>query len=276
LSENFPNSSKNKIRKMLTGGRVNVNGKVQHKAKTEINKSDIVEILDISISKENTPPPVKKQTKINIIYEDEFILVVDKPAGLLSIATNKLETDTLHSKCVDYVKTSDPKNWCFIVHRLDKETSGVMVLAHDKDSKEYLQEQFANREVYRIYHALVEGNPGKLNGTEKQWLVEDKNLHVKKVKPSFRGAKEAITHWEVIRENEETSLIKIMIETGRRHQIRMAMKSLKTPVVGDPIHDAETNPYGRICLHASSLEFLHPDTDEPLHFESRIPFKINT
>ena len=275
LSENFTNTSKNKIRKMLTEGRVSVNGEVEHRAKKQLVKSDKIEILDKSVSRENTPAPVKKQTKLKIIYEDEHILVVDKPAGLLSIATNKLEPDTIHSRCVDYVKLSDEKNWCYIVHRLDRETSGVMILAHDKHSKEYLQEQFAKREVYRTYHALVEGTLTDKTGTENQWLVEDKNLHVKRVKPSFKGAKEAITHWEVIKENEDNSLIRILIETGRRHQIRMAMKSLGVPVVGDSLHEAETNLDGRICLHASSLEFLHPNSDEPVRFESRIPFKTS-
>ena len=275
LVDNYPNTSKNKIRKMLTEGRVTLNGEVEHKAKKSIQKSDIITILDKSVSKENTPAPIKKQTNLKIIFEDDSILVVDKPAGLLSVATNRLEADTLHSRCVDYVKSTDDKNWCYIVHRLDRETSGVMVLAHDKNSKEYLQNQFAQREVYRTYHALVEGRLSKKNGTENQWLVEDKNLHVKKVKPSFKGSKEAITHWEVIGDNEDNSLIRIQIETGRRHQIRMAMKSLGAPVVGDALHNAETDIYGRICLHASSLEFLHPSSDEPVRFESKIPFKTS-
>jgi 23S rRNA pseudouridine1911/1915/1917 synthase len=209
---------------------------------------------------------------LNIIFEDEDILIVEKPAGLLSIATNKMEIDTLHSRCVDYVKSIDQANWCFIVHRLDRETSGIMLLAFSKSSKEYLQEQFAERSVYRTYHALVEGQLPTERGTEVEWLLEDRNLRVKKVKPKTKLAKEAITHWEVVKSNEETSLVRIMIETGRRHQIRMAMKSLETPVVGDSLHGAETDPLGRICLHASSLEFLHPRTDEPVRFETRVPF----
>ncbi len=272
LSKSFPNSSKNKIRKMLTEGRISVNGEIEHKAKRPLKKSDIVEILDKTISRELTPPPKQKPTNLNIIFEDEDILLVEKPAGLLSIATNKMEPDTLHSRCVDYVKSKDPSNWCFIVHRLDRETSGIMLLAYSKNNKEYLQEQFAERSVYRTYYALVEGQLPSKKGTEVEWLLEDKNLRVKKVNPKTKMSKQAITHWEVMKENQETSLVRIMIDTGRRHQIRMAMKSLETPVVGDSLHGAETDPLGRICLHASSLEFLHPRTDEPVRFETRVPF----
>ena len=272
LSKSFPNSSKNKIRKMLTEGRISVNGEIEHKAKRPLKESDIVEILDKTISRELTPPPKQKPTNLNIIFEDEDILLVEKPAGLLSIATNKMEPDTLHSRCVDYVKSKDPSNWCFIVHRLDRETSGIMLLAYSKNNKEYLQEQFAERSVYRTYYALVEGQLPSKRGTEVEWLLEDKNLRVKKVNPKTKMSKQAITHWEVMKENQETSLVRIMIDTGRRHQIRMAMKSLETPVVGDSLHGAETDPLGRICLHASSLEFLHPRTDEPVRFETRVPF----
>ena len=272
LSKSFPNSSKNKIRKMLTEGRISVNGEIEHKAKRSLKESDIVEILDKTISRELTPPPKQKPTNLNIIFEDEDILLVEKPAGLLSIATNKMEPDTLHSRCVDYVKSKDPSNWCFIVHRLDRETSGIMLLAYSKNNKEYLQEQFAERSVYRTYYALVEGQLPSKRGTEVEWLLEDKNLRVKKVNPKTKMSKQAITHWEVMKENQETSLVRIMIDTGRRHQIRMAMKSLETPVVGDSLHGAETDPMGRICLHASSLEFLHPRTDEPVRFETRVPF----
>ena len=272
LSLNFKQTSKNKLRKMLTEGRISVNGKIEHKAKRELINGDIVKILDKLTSKELTPPPKQKAKNLDIIFEDEDILIVEKPAGLLSVATNKMESDTLHSRCVDYVKSKYHSNWCFIVHRLDRETSGIMVFALSKQNKEYLQEQFAERSVYRIYFALVEGKLPQKSGTQIEWLFEDKNLRVKKVKANTKSSKEAITHWEVIRENSATSLVRILIDTGRRHQIRMAMKSLGTPVVGDDLHGAQTDPMGRICLHASSLEFLHPQTDEPVRFETKVPF----
>ena len=272
LALQFKNTSKNKLRKMLTEGRISVNGKIEHRAKRELIKGDLVKILDKATSKEITPPPQQKITNLEIIFEDDDILVVEKPAGLLSVATNKMESDTLHSRCLDYIKTKHHSNWCYIVHRLDRETSGIMIFALSKQNKEYLQEQFAERSIYRTYFALVEGKLPRKHGTEIEWLLEDKNLRVKKVKPNTKSSKEAITHWEVVKENQSTSLVRIAIDTGRRHQIRMAMKSLGSPVVGDDLHGAKTDPMGRICLHASSLEFLHPQTDEPVRFETRVPF----
>lgn len=273
----YPETTRAKIRKMLTEGRVLVDGQVQHRAKHSVDAGQTVEITDRAKGKEAAPPPApnKKQHRLSIIYEDEAILVVNKPAGLLSVATNKMEDDTLHSRCVDYVRLGNERAWIHIVHRLDRETSGVMVFAHHERYKTYLQEQFSHREVHRTYHALVEGKPEQARGTERAWLLEDRNLRVKKVKASFQGAKEAITHWEVEDTDGEVSLINITIETGRRHQIRMAMKALSCPVVGDALHNAETNPLNRIALHATALEFLHPETDDPVRFEAKIPFLPN-
>ena len=251
----FPQSSKATLRKMLTNGRVTVDGKVCYRAKHEVTIGAQIEILDKVKASEESPSPKAQYSgpKLNIIYEDEAILVVNKPEGMLSIATNKLETDTLHSRCVDYVQFSDDKNWCHIVHRLDRDTSGVMVFAKNKHHKEHLQSQFAERSVHRTYHALVEGRPENDSGTISAWLVEDKHLHVRKVSSTFQGAKKAITHWNVEDSDHHVSLIHISIETGRRHQIRMAMKDLGCPVVGDKIHESSANPLNRVCLHAVLL-----------------------
>ena len=274
LKLQFPQTTNNKLRKMLSEGRVKINNSVVFQAKRPLLANDKFQLLDRNNKIPQTDKPLKelKKSAIEIIYEDEDLLVVEKPAKLLSVATNKLEQNTLHGKCVDYLKQQDNKSWCYIVHRLDKETSGIMLLSKNKQSKDYLQEQFAQRQVYRIYHAMVEGQPPEQSGTVEQYLMEDKHLNIRRVKAKHKDGKIAITHWEVIQQNEEASLIRIMIETGRRHQIRMAMKELGCPIIGDKLHEAETNPFGRICLHATSLEFLHPATDEPVRFESKPPF----
>ena len=274
LKLQFPQTTNNKLRKMLSEGRVKINNSVVFQAKRPLLANDKFQLLDRNNKIPQTDKPLKelKKSAIEIIYEDEDLLVVEKPAKLLSVATNKLEQNTLHGKCVDYLKQQDKKSWCYIVHRLDKETSGIMLLSKNKQSKDYLQEQFAQRQVYRIYHAMVEGQPPEQSGTVEQYLMEDKHLNIRRVKAKHKDGKIAITHWEVIQQNEEASLIRVMIETGRRHQIRMAMKELGCPIIGDKLHEAETNPFGRICLHATSLEFLHPATDEPVRFESKPPF----
>jgi len=274
IQKSFPNSSRNTLRKMLTGGRVLVNGKPIYKASHLVESDDEIEITDKILAAKTSPPPIpkKKPIRIKILFEDEHLLVVNKQAGLLSVATDKMEPDTLHSRTVDYLKDKNEKNWGFIVHRLDRETSGVMIFAKHKHHKEYLQEQFAAREVHRIYHALVEGEPEERSGTIQEWLLEDKFLRVKAVNKRNPNAREAITHWNVVDSDESASLIQLTIETGRRHQIRVGLANLGCPVIGDEQHGARGNPIGRIALHATSLEFLHPETDDPVRFEAPIPF----
>ena len=274
LSLMHPNSKRNTLRKMLTAGRVMVDGNIIHKAKFLVPNGANISISDKETASKSSPPPaVKKQNpRIKILFEDEHIIIVNKQAGLLSVATNKMEPDTLHSRVVNYLKSQNEKSWAFIVHRLDRETSGVMIFAKHKRHKEYLQEQFARREVHRIYHALVEGKPQNDRGTIREWLLEDKFLRVKTVKKNHPQAKEAITHYSVEDNDEFASLVQLTIETGRRHQIRVGLANLGCPVVGDSDHGAEGNPIGRIALHASSLEFLHPETDDPVRFEAPIPF----
>ena len=276
LKNQYPQSSAAKLRKMLTQGRVTVNGEVEHRAKETVVKGTKVVVLDRPAAFDKTPPPtVKNPVDLDVIFEDEDLLVVNKPAHLLSVATDRLEVDTLHSRGVDYLRFSNPKAWCFIVHRLDKETSGVMVLAKNKSAKEYLQEQFGERQVHRLYLALVEGVVETKQGTVSTWLMEDKFLNVKAVNSKHPKGKEAISHYQILKENEDNSLVEVEIETGRRQQIRMAMQYLSTPVVGDELHGAETDPYHRVCLHAHSLEFLHPSTDYPVRFEATPPRLFN-
>ena len=274
LAVMYPHSSNSTLRKMLTEGRVTVDGASIYKAKEIVQKGGLIKVISRVEANKISPHPKgeKHSSKLLILHEDKEVLVVIKPAGLLSVATNKLEDDTLHSRCVDYLMSKSKRAWCHIVHRLDRDTSGVMVLAKETESKNYLQSQFAKRSVERIYHALVEGKPSESEGTDVSWIYEDKNLNVKRVKSSFRGAREAITHWTLENQRGYFSLLKIKIETGRRHQIRMAMKNLGCPVVGDILHGAKTNSFNRICLHASALSFNHPRTNETVRFESLAPF----
>ena len=274
LAQYFPNSKRNTLRKMLTEGRALVDGNAVHKAKYIVKKGSILTIADRESAAVSSPPPApkKQHARIKILFEDEHILVLNKQAGLLSVATDKMEPDTLHSRAVDYVKGEDEKNWVFIVHRLDRETSGVMIFAKHKRHKEYLQQQFADRSVHRVYHALVQGKPEQKGGTIHEWLLEDKFLRVRAVNKRNPMAKEAITHWSIEDSDDIATLLMLTIETGRRHQIRVGLANMGNPVVGDEQHGAEGNPIGRIALHASALELLHPETDEPVRFDATIPF----
>jgi len=272
----FPDSSKSKLRKMLTTGRVNINGIPEYKAKAIVLKGDKIKITTLKEAIVNSPSPksISQLSKLSILYEDNELIIVNKPTGLLSVSTNKLENDTLHSRCVDYMKKKSRKNWCHIVHRLDRDTSGIMIFAKNIKAKENLQSQFATRSVERIYHALVEGVPDESKGTDLAWIYEDKKLNVKRVKSNFKGAREAITHWNILDDNDSFSLVEIKIDTGRRHQIRLAMKYLNCPVVGDILHGSIFNPFKRICLHATKIRFIHPTTNKSMEIDSPVPFKI--
>ena len=268
----FPSSSGATLRKMLTQARVVVNGEVVHRAKHILHEGDEIEVLERQRAEERTPPPASTPTiDLDVLYEDDTLLVVNKPHGLLSVATDRLETNTLHSRCVDYLKHGQKDAWCYIVHRLDKDTSGVMVFAKDATAKRDLQQQFHDRDVHRLYCARVEGKPNPPFGTVRTWLMEDKHLNVKAVNKHHPRGKEAISHYHVVESAKESSLVEVSIETGRRHQIRMAMQHLGTPVVGDERHGATLNPHQRIMLHASALEFLHPENDDPVRFEAPLP-----
>ena len=262
-----PQASMNVLRKMLTNQRISVDDQTIHRAKHVVLEGQTVEIHPkpkISIEEEREVNA--KTHDLEILFEDETILVVAKPAGLLSVATDRLEVDTLHNRCVEYCRSVKKNSWCFIVHRLDKATSGIMVFAKTEDAKRDLQDQFAQHLVHRHYVALVEGiaSPGRADHN----LVEDKNLRVYISEKKTKNSKHAVTMWDVLAKGEEATLLSLVIETGRRHQIRVAMAEQGHPVVGDKMHGAVTNLHGRICLHAVALEFLHPETDDPVRFES--------
>ena len=270
-----PDSSTGTLRRMLTQGRVQVDGEGVHAAKTVLAAGQRVEVVARTIATEQHPAPQKrpKGPKLNVVFEDEAILVVNKPAGLLSVATNKLEDDTLHSRCVAHVRAHHGERaWVHVVHRLDRETSGVMVFARHARHKDDLQRQFADRDVHRIYRALTEGCPEPRQGTVTAHLVEDSHLNVREMKAGYRGAREAITHYRVLDEDGLVADVELLIETGRRHQIRMALRKLGCPIVGDHLHGATADPLGRVALHAHALEFLHPESEEPVRFEAPVPF----
>ena len=262
-----PNSSTNVLRKMLTNQRISVDDTICHRAKHLVLKGQVVEIHPkAKVTLEEVREMSARTHDIDVLFEDDSILVVDKPAGLLSVATDKLEQDTLHNRCVEYCRSEKKNAWCFIVHRLDKATSGIMVFAKTESAKRDLQEQFAERLVHRHYVALVEG--AAQSGRADHHLIEDKNLRVFVSETKTSTSKRALTTWDVIARGENETLLNVVIETGRRHQIRVALAESGTPVVGDKMHGATTNLHGRICLHAVALEFLHPITDDPVRFES--------
>lgn len=212
--------------------------------------------------------------KLDIIYEDKELIVVNKKAHLLTIATEDEKINTLYHKVYEYEKKKNKNNKIFIVHRLDKDTSGIVLFAKSAKMKELLQNDWNDIAYNREYLAIVEGCVKKDKDTIKQYLKETKTL--KTIITNKNDGKLAITNYEVLKKSKNYSILKINISTGRKNQIRVALSSIDHPIIGDKKYGSTKNPLRRMCLHASKLEIIHPITKNHLIFEARIPkeFKI--
>ena len=189
---------------------------------------------------------------MNIIYEDKELLVVDKESGLLTIATNKKKNRTLYREASDYVKKQFARNKIFIVHRLDKDTSGLVIFSKNQNKKIEIQNIWEN--VTREYICVVEGKLPNKKGTLTNYLIEDKTHNVYITKDKRRG-KLAITEYEVLETSRAYSLVKINIKTKRKNQIRVQLSNLGNPILGDKKYGSKSNPIRRMCLHAYHINF---------------------
>ena len=210
---------------------------------------------------------MKKKEKLNILYEDKYLIVIEKPSGLLTIGTIKEKENTLYKKVSDYVKKQHKSNKIFIVHRLDKDTSGIILFAKNEEVKRKLQRDWDK--TIRKYIALVEGNVTK-NGIIKNYLGETKTLKTFITNNKNLG-KLAITKYYVLKNTKEYSLLNIEILTGRKNQIRVHMESINHSIVGDKKYGSKKNPIRRLCLHANYLEFIHPVTNKKIIINTNYP-----
>lgn len=207
---------------------------------------------------------------LKIVYEDAYLLVVEKAPGLLSVNTERQKERTAYTILTEYVRRSGKRNRLYIVHRLDRDTSGLMMFAKDEKTQNTLRDNW-HRIVYdRRYVAVVCGEMEKNEGMVRSWLT-DRVLYVYS-SPTDDGGKEAVTHYRTIRRGGGYSLVELILETGRKNQIRVHMQDLGHPVVGDGRYGLEeVNPLGRLALHAFKLCFYHPVTGEPMRFETPYP-----
>lgn len=204
--------------------------------------------------------------KMKIIYEDQNLLVIDKEPHQLTIATQKHEQNTLYNEASTYIKKQYPKNKIFIVHRLDKDTSGLIVFAKNQDIKNYLQNNWS--QVKREYICIVEGQMPKKKDILKSYLAESKTFQVYSTKDKTKG-KLAITEYEVLQTNKKYSLLKIKIKTGRKNQIRVQLADINHPILGDKKYNSSSLKKDRLYLHANLLEFKIKD--KSYHFISEYP-----
>ena len=212
-----------------------------------------------------------KKKKLDILYEDKFIIIVNKPSNLLTIATDKIYEDTLYSQVYDYLKQKHKNNKVFIVHRLDKDTSGLVLFAKNELVKHKLQDNWET--VKRFYYAIVNGSIEKNSDIIKSYLKETKTLLV--YSTNDNNGKLAITEYELLKKNNKYSLLKIGIKTGRKNQIRVHLNDINHSIVGDKKYGINNNPLKRLCLHAYYLEFSHPVTNEIIKIESKYPKEFN-
>lgn len=259
----MPEKSRTTVKSYLTHSQVSVNGCVTTRFDHPLEKGDTV-----AVSREKGRAQFRHPL-MRIIYEDEYVIVVDKRNGLLSIGTDKEQKKTAFYLLSDYVKRSDPGAKIFVVHRLDRETSGLMIFARDQQTQEALQRSWKSLVRDRRYVAVTEGSlPGE-EGVITSRLTEDKN---RKVWASPKGeGPEATTYYTVIKKNRIYSMSDLKLETGKKNQIRAHMEWKGCPIAGDKKYGAKTNPAGRVCLHAYKLTFLHPATGEELDFTLPIP-----
>jgi 23S rRNA pseudouridine1911/1915/1917 synthase len=210
--------------------------------------------------------------KLNILYEDEYILVIEKQSGLLSIS-NGSDQETAYNILSQHVKLKNPANRIFIVHRLDRDTSGLMMFAKSEEIQSMLQRDWHNNVSERTYVAVVEGIVEKPEGTISSYLYEGKGYIMHTSLDPAQGEL-SVTHFKKVKCRNNYSLIELSLETGKKNQIRVQMQSIGHSVAGDEKYGAVSNPLGRLGLHASVLEFKHPVSGRTLRFESKAPTKF--
>ena len=255
--------SKKKIKSLLTHGNIYIN----HNKITQYNFK-VYKDMEIMISFKNN-----SDLLFDIIYEDDYIIVVNKPSGLLTIATQKEKEKTLYHYVREYLKKKNKNNKVFIVHRLDQDTSGVVLFAKDQKTKDKLQKNWNELVKVREYKAVVLGKLKKKQDKLIHYLKETKTNLVYITKN--QAGKEAITNYMVMKGNKNYSMLTIHIETGRKNQIRVQLAHIGNPILGDHKYGVKNKQFSRLYLHANKLKIFYPILRKEMTFEAKIPEEFN-
>ncbi len=267
LKENI--HGRNNAKSVLKHGLVSVDGTVTTKFDYKVRAGQTVTVAKYV-------PEYKKniiRDMPDIIYEDENIVVINKPAGLLSIATDNEKTKTAYHIVTEYVKQSNKNGRIFIVHRLDRDTSGILLFAKNENTKLSLQDNWDKLVKYRGYAALIEGCPENKSKRIESWLRETESCFVFSARNKGEG-KHAVTNYDIVRTSRNYSLAAINIETGRKNQIRVHMSEMGCPVAGDKKYGAKTNPIHRLALQADLLRIELPYLGEIKEFKLPVEKKF--
>ena len=269
LIDQLPLKGRNVLKALLRDRRVSVDGVPVGQFNHALAPGSVVEVRWERV----TPRKKPNQLGLDIIFEDTDLIVINKPSGLLTVATDTEKRKTAYSLLSDYVKLEDPDNKIFVVHRLDRETSGLLLFAKNSTVKQQIQETWETMVSQRTYVGVVEGVVEQDEGTIVSWLAETTAFRVYSQQNAQVG-KKAVTHYRKIGGNTRYSLLQINLDTVRKHQIRVHMQDLGHPVVGDKKYGSNSNPIRRMALHAQVLAFTHPKTGQPCRFETPIPEKF--
>lgn len=281
LAETHSEFSRSVWQKMIKDGKISVSGKSISSGNAKITSGMNIEIEELPQEQE-TPLPQPEDIPLDIIFEDDNLIVINKPAGMVVHPGDGTEHGTvvnaILNKFANFADSFEDKLRPGIVHRLDKDTSGILLIAKNQQSLERLQEMFKNREIKKTYLALIHGNPKKLNDTVTHAIARHP-VNRKKMAVNKTG-KNAVTHFSVIKqgyiENQPISLLEVQIETGRTHQIRVHMSEIHLPIVGDHLYGGSRRvPHApRQMLHAWELQFMHPLTGRKIDISCPIPEDI--
>ncbi|MDF2577473.1 MAG: rluA [Chlamydiales bacterium] len=252
-----PESSNNTIRGWIKSGRISVNGVRAYSGKLQLAIGD-----EIALQSKTE----RVGNGVRILYDDAHIIAIYKPSGLLSVSTLYETQDTAHRTLLEHYA---PQR-IHVVHRIDQETSGVMLFARSEEAYEKLKGIFESHSIEREYWAVLEGELKAESGDWESYLWEDKNYFVWSSQDPNKGRK-AVTHYNIVATHNGYSLAKLYLETGRKHQIRVHCAAAGCPVVGDKRYGSKTNPLRRMGLHARSIGFEHPITGKKMFFEVPLP-----
>jgi 23S rRNA pseudouridine1911/1915/1917 synthase len=265
----WPDAKKKQVRTWLKHQAVLVNGRVITQFNHPLKPGDTVGIR----TDRYAAPDTVIAAGIKVHFEDDALIVIDKPADLLTIASEAEQEKTAYFQLTGYLRAGDPRarERVWIVHRLDRETSGVMVFAKTPEAKSTLQTGWDKAE--KRYQAVVEGSLPNDKGVFRSWLDETNPFRVFSV-PRGAATRHAVTHYRVLERTRGRTLVELTLETGRRHQIRVHLADAGCPVIGDTKYGAKTNPAKRLALHSWALGFPHPVTGRQLRFESPLPAEL--
>lgn len=267
LFSKFPNLSRNSVKSILSGHFVAVNGAPVSQYNLKLSKDDVVIVSKQRISKKN-------RDNLPIIFENDEFIVINKPSGLLTIPSDNEKGRTAYRMVNDYLQQKDKHNRVYVVHRLDEDTSGVLMFAKNPKTKDILQKNWSEIVLRRGYYAVVEGKMEKQEGTLINYLKEN-SLNLMYVTNDKTNGKKCVTHYEVIKSNKQYSLLDVNIDTGRKNQIRVQLGHIGHHVIGDDKYGEPVDPLKRLGLHAYKLTFIHPTTKKLFEFTAEMPAEFD-